>query len=479
MKQNYGCAIIGAGPAGLAAAIKLLKQGMSDFILIERENELGGILNQCIHNGFGLKMYKEDLTGPEFALRLKTKLKNQINKIGPIQHSKDGPAVLTSSMVRSVKRSSSGRFELAISSKKSGLLNITSKSIITASGCRERTRENIEIPGTRQAGIYSAGQAQNLINRRHYAPGSRVVIQGSGDIGLIMARRLTIEGFEVAAVLERLPYLSGLIRNKVQCLDHFGIPLYLGRQITDIRGRRRVNSVSSAEIGQDGSLIPGTEIEFDCDTVMFAVGLIPELETVKPAGIKLNGRFKPAANALFETNIEGLFAAGNCLHINDLADSAAEEGLRAAESVLQYLENPAGFRLAAAEDDRLPYEEEAPKTRLNTEYFKRLDKEGLMVCIVCPKGCLLKEGEYGCRRGEQYFKQTRSPDGGYRQRIHTTLEIAGEIFPAVSETEVPVKYVRGIITELKKQASALNGFQQQITLSRGGNDFRFKLCKIE
>ena len=317
--QHYQAAIIGAGPAGLAAAVRLLGGGMHDFILIERENELGGILNQCIHNGFGLELYREDLTGPEFAGRLKAELRELSAGL------KTAPTVLTGSMVRRTERLPGGGFRLKISSKDSGLLTITADSVITATGCRERTRENIEVAGSRPAGVFTAGQAQNLVNRRHLAPGSRVIIQGSGDIGLIMARRLTLEGFEVVAVLERLPYLSGLIRNKVQCLDHFGIPLLLGRQIAEIRGRERVHSVVSVGTGPGGKPLPGTETVTECDTVLFAVGLIPELESVKPAGIELLDPFRPSANADFETSVPRLFAAGNCLHINDLADSAAAQ----------------------------------------------------------------------------------------------------------------------------------------------------------
>ena len=423
-KQRYRAAIIGAGPAGLSAAVRLLRGGMSDFILIERENELGGILNQCIHNGFGLELYREDLTGPEFAARLKGEL------YGLASENLNPPAVLTGSMVRKTLKRVGGDFELRVSSREAGLLNIEAETVITATGCRERTRENIEVAGTRPAGVFTAGQAQNLVNRRHWAPGSRVLIQGSGDIGLIMARRLTLEGFDVIAVLERLPYLSGLIRNKVQCLDHFGIPLLLGRQVTEVRGRRRVSSVSTAEIGADGLPVPGTDRDFDCDTLLFAVGLIPELEPVKTAGVELPDNFRPSANVLFETSTPGLFAAGNCLHINDLADSAAAEGVRTADSVLNYLDSPRDFDSAReAAPAGPPYTDPEPKKELNAAWFKRLEDENYLVCIVCPKGCLLRDGEFGCGRGEEYFRRTASPAGGYSQRIHTTVDIGGEIIP--------------------------------------------------
>ena len=478
---HFCTAIIGAGPAGLAAAVRLSRSGMNDFILIEREGMLGGILNQCIHNGFGLELFREDLTGPEFAARMKAELCGltaccEAGVLAGLRTARR-PEILIHTMVSRAERLEGGGFRLRISSAERGLLTVTAYTIITAAGCRERTRENIEIPGTRPAGIFTAGQAQNLINRRHYSPGSRVIIQGSGDIGLIMARRLTLEGIKVVAVLERLPYLSGLIRNKVQCLDHFGIPLHLGRQIIGIRGRERVESAATAALSQAGTPEPGTELDFDCDTILFAVGLIPELESVIPAGVNLPDRIKPEANAYFETNVPGLFAAGNCLHINDLADSAAAEGVKTAESVLRYLNSPEEFRSAAENTaGKLPYAEPAPKTDLNAEYFRKLEEENYLVCIVCPKGCLLRDGEFGCRRGEEYFRRTASPSGGFRQRIHTTVEVCREIVPAVSVEEIPVKSARHTIIKLKEEAAGLREFQDQITIKDAGCDFTFRLC---
>ena len=484
MRLDYRCAIIGAGPAGLAAAVKFVQEGMTDFILIEREAETGGILNQCIHNGFGLELYREDLTGPEFALRLSDELKDMIGQSAGKPH--EGPVILASSMVKKVERRSGGGFTLSISSKRKGLLALNAEAVLTATGCRERTRENIEVAGSRPAGIFTAGQAQNLINRKHYAPGKRVIIQGSGDIGLIMARRLTIEGFQVVAVLERLPWLSGLIRNKVQCLDHFGISLHLNRQITEIRGRNRVSSVESAATDADGRIIPGTEINFDCDTVLFAVGLIPELESVKPAGIRLPDRFHPSVNGLYETNVPGLFAAGNCLHINDLADSAAAEGASAAEKIVGYLANPSDFRLGAEKaEGLLPYTVSEPDVSLDADFFSRLEKDNCLVCIVCPKGCPLSEGEYGCRRGEEYFRKTASPAGGYSQRVSTTIETGTVdscgrpiIVPAVSADEIPVKLIPEVVEKLKETASAISS-PEKITVTASGNEYLFSLCRTD
>ena len=476
MKTEYGCAIIGAGPAGLAAAVKLSERGMTDFVLVEREAETGGILNQCIHTGFGLLMYREDLTGPQFARRLESELVLLNGKAG------EKPPVLRSSMLRELIRTDDG-FLLRISSKQQGQLELRAKAVITATGCRERTRENIDVAGSRPAGIFTAGQAQNLINRRHLAPGSRVIIQGSGDIGLIMARRLSIEGFKVISVLERLPWLSGLIRNKVQCLDHFGIPLRLGRQISMINGKDRVSSVTSLSVSPDGGLTEGTEETHECDTVLFAVGLIPELEAVKPAGLELYDRFHPAASPFFESNVEGLFTAGNCLHINDLADSAAAEGTRVAEAVLEFLDNPSGYRKKKADAGAgLPYITEEPRRDLDSVFFSRLQEENRIICIVCPKGCLLAEGDYGCKRGEDYYIRTLSPDGGYSQRVSTTVKLRNSgdsslsIVPAVSDKEIPVKDIAEAVSELKRIAAETGG-SDRIEVTAGGSFFIFNLCR--
>lgn len=484
VKSRYRTAIIGAGPAGLAAAAGFLRAGMNDFILIEREAETGGILNQCIHNGFGLRFFHDDLSGPEFARRLESELAAYLSE-------KPGrPDILCSSMLSTLTKSDNGIFNLRVHSKELGLLNIETDSVISATGCRERTRENIEVPGTRPAGIFTAGQAQNLINRRHYSIGRRVVIQGSGDIGLIMARRLTIEGIEVAAVFERLPYLSGSIRNKVQCLDHFGIPLKLGRQITCINGRQRVSSVETADIDDYFHPIYGTETNYNCDTVLFAAGLIPELEAVKPAGVELPDGFHPYANSYLETNIPGLFSAGNCLHINDLADSAAEEGLNAVGSALEFLSNPESFRRQAeAGNKQPPYTEAEPNQNLNEGFFRRLENENLKVCIVCPKGCLLTEGSYGCSRGENYFKQTfgllqtASHAEGFRQRVSTTIEILqpgkpSTIVPVVSKEEIPVKLIPQIVKRLKLQSQSLSFDSDSVIVETGDKAFVFNLCRF-
>ena len=488
LRQRYRAVIVGGGPAGLAAATGLTRAGISDFILIERASGTGGILNQCIHNGFGLKYYGEDLTGPEFARRMEAEL------YGLLDDCSNGsrPELLCSSMVSRIKRnaansSATSGFELQIHSVYRGLLNIATECVIVTTGCRERTRENIEVPGTRPAGLFTAGQAQNLINLGHHRPGSRAVIQGSGDIGLIMARRLTLEGIEVVAVYERLPYLSGSIRNKVQCLDHFGIPLYLGRQISDIRGRSRVSAVETAALDSRFEALEGTEQEVECDTVLFAAGLIPELETVKPAGVNLPDGFHPEAGACFETNIPGIFTAGNCLHINDLADTAAEEGRKAAGSAIKYLTAPEVFRTEAHKTKGTqPYTDAEPQTGFNEAFFKQLKNENLTVCITCPRGCLLKKDDYGCSRGEEYFKRLHSADSGsgFRQRIHTSVELKTEQgkklnFSAVSDEEVPAAESREIIEELKKLSESAETSTRSLIVDHGGSSYSFRLCPQE
>ena len=484
LRNRYRAAIIGAGPAGLAAAAKLLESGISDLILIEREAETGGILNQCIHNGFGLKYFGEDLTGPEFAQRQKKQLAGLSSRYPDM-------TLLCSSMVSRVEKAHEREgFRLSVHSKNRGIIEISAETVITATGCRERTRENIEVPGTRPAGIFTAGQAQNLLNRRRYSIGKRFIIQGSGDIGLIMARRLTLEGFRVKAVLERLPHLSGSIRNKVQCLDHFGIPLHLGRQITCIRGRGRVSSVQTSAVDDGFKTIRETEHDFSCDTVLFAAGLIPELETVRPAGIILPDRLRPEVNGCFETSVHGLFAAGNCLHINDLADSAAEEGAAAAENAAAYLLEKADFRQKRNDSkNRLPYKDAEAQTALTAEYFERIRQEDLTVCIVCPKGCLLSENNFGCRRGEEYFRRTAGPAGKLMQRIHTTVRIIHntnegqkpETVPAVSEDEVPVERIPEILGELRKRVNLEKGTadKRKIEVAIKGGKYIFNLCRPE
>ncbi len=314
--------IIGGGPAGLAAAVSAYDNGAKDVVIIERDERLGGILNQCIHNGFGLTRFKESLSGPEYAARFIELVRQR---------------EITVMLKTTVLDLSADKTVTAIN-EENGVFTLKAKAIILAMGCRERSRGALNIAGTRPAGIYSAGTAQKYVNIKGYMPGKRVVILGSGDIGLIMARRMTLEGAKVLAVCEIMPYSSGLKRNIVQCLDDFGIPLYLNHTITKIEGEKRVTGVVVSKVDENKKPIAGTEMHFDCDTVLFSVGLIPENELTKNAGIKLSPRTRGACvYQNRETQIEGVFACGNVLQVHDLVDFVSEEAELAGASAAAYL----------------------------------------------------------------------------------------------------------------------------------------------
>lgn len=316
-------AIIGGGPAGLAAAVAAREAGVQDILIIERDNELGGILNQCIHNGFGLHTFKEELTGPEYAGRYIEKVKEM--KIPYLLHT----------IVVDVSRDK----VVTVMNKEQGMFQIEAKAVILAMGCRERSRGALNIPGYRPAGIYSAGTAQRYVNMEGRMPGKKVVILGSGDIGLIMARRMTLEGAKVQVVAELMPYSGGLKRNIVQCLDDYGIPLKLSHTVVDIKGKKRVEGVTLAQVDENRKPIPGTEEYYDCDTLLLSCGLIPENELSSQIGVELNPVTSgPVVNESLETNVDGVFACGNVLHVHDLVDYVSGEAKTAGENAAAYVQ---------------------------------------------------------------------------------------------------------------------------------------------
>ncbi len=325
-KTEYNLIIIGGGPAGLAAAVSAYDAGERSILVLERDLRLGGILNQCIHNGFGLHTFQEELTGPEYAQRFIDRLTER------------GIAYKSDTMVVSVGTSEDGYKEVAAVNETDGLLLLRCKALILAMGCRERSRGALNIPGFRPAGIFSAGTAQRLVNIEGYLPGRRVVILGSGDIGLIMARRMTLEGAKVLVCAELMPYSGGLKRNIVQCLDDFGIPLKLSHTVVRIEGKERVEAVVIAEVGADRKPIPGTEERYECDTLLLSVGLLPENELSIGLGVEMstvtNG---PVVNESLETSVPGVFAAGNVLHVHDLVDYVSEEAALAGKSAAAYI----------------------------------------------------------------------------------------------------------------------------------------------
>jgi len=320
--KHYDIVIIGGGPAGLAAAISAREKGVDSVIILERDNTLGGILNQCIHNGFGLHTFKEELTGPEYAARYIEKV-NEMN----IPYN-------LSSMVLSVGRDKT----VTYMSRDEGLVQISAKAVILSMGCRERPRGALNIPGFRPAGIYSAGTAQRLMNVEGYSVGREVVILGSGDIGLIMARRMTLEGAKVKVVAELMPYSGGLKRNIVQCLDDYGIPLKLSHTVVDIKGKRRLEGVTIAKVDENRRPIKGTEEYYECDTLLLSCGLIPENELTREMGIGMDGiTGGPSVDDSLSTDVEGVYACGNVLHVHDLVDYVSAEAALAGENAAKYV----------------------------------------------------------------------------------------------------------------------------------------------
>lgn len=387
-------AIIGAGPAGLAAAIKARQSGASRVLIIERDRELGGILQQCIHNGFGLHLFGTELTGPEYAFRF----------IEEAQAA--GVEFMLDTMVLEVSKD---RSIIALNEQR-GMFRIDAGAIVLAMGCRERNRGAVTIPGSRPAGVFTAGAAQRLVNMEGYMPGRRIVILGSGDIGLIMARRMTWEGAKVEAVLEILPFPSGLTRNLVQCLSDQGIPLYLGNTVVKVHGRRRVEGVTAAKVDEKLRPIPGTEWHIPCDTLMLSVGLIPENELSRGAGVEIDPiTGGPIVTDDMETSVEGIFACGNVVHVHDLVDNVTMEsriaGLGAAKAAAGSIGRGAAVKTRGGENIRyvVPHSLRLDNAKSReTTFYMRVNKpvEKVKVQVTSGGRLLYSKTERICKPAE-------------------------------------------------------------------------------
>ena len=433
--------IIGGGPAGMAAAVSAYENGTTDILILERDKELGGILNQCIHNGFGLHTFKEELTGPEYAARYISMVYEK--KIPYMLHT----------MVVDV-RGGDPCIVTAMNHKK-GLFEIEAKAVVLAMGCRERPRGAMNIPGSRPSGIYSAGTAQRFVNIDGRMPGKEVVVLGSGDIGLIMARRMSLQGAKVKMVAEIMPYSGGLKRNIVQCLDDFGIPLKLSHTVTKIHGKDRIEGVTVSKV--DGNLkpIPGTEEYVSCDTLLLSCGLIPENELSESAGARMDPVTSgPVVNARLQTTAEGVFACGNVLHVHDLVDNVSKEAVEAGANAAAYVK----------EKNKDWGEAVRPKIPAKTKSVipEGRDAGRTLICIGCPNGCLVTvdknpDGSLSitgntCKKGEEYARnEVTAP----KRTVTSIVRVSGGKNPVVSvktKEEIPKEKIAACMEEINRTA---------------------------
>ena len=430
--------VVGGGPAGMAAAVAACEKGITNILILERDKELGGILNQCIHNGFGLHTFKEELTGPEYAVRYidkvqEKKIPSLLNTI--VVDVQGGTPCIVTAM-----------------NKKQGMFTIHARAVVLAMGCRERPRGAMNIPGFRPAGIYSAGTAQRYVNIEGRMPGREVVVLGSGDIGLIMARRMTLQGAKVKLVAEIMPYSGGLKRNIVQCLDDYGIPLKLSHTVTQIHGRDRVEGVTVSRVDETLTPIPGTEEYVKCDTLLLSCGLIPENELSRAAGTKIDDVTQgPMVNARLETTVQGVFACGNVLHVHDLVDNVSLEALEAGSFAADYI-------LHGEEDWGEAVRPKIPE-KTKCALPEGRDEKGQMICIGCPVGCLItaqkkEDGSFSitgnsCKKGEAYARNEMTAPMRTVTSIIRVHGGVGAVVPVKTASEIPKGKIDACMKEIK------------------------------
>lgn len=417
-------AVIGGGPAGMSAAIAAREAGAREVVIIEREPRLSGILQQCIHNGFGLHKFKEELTGPEYGQRYEEMVSNL------------GITVLTDTMAVDI---TSERTVTAVS-KGNGYFTINAGAVVLAMGCREKSRGALSIPGTRPAGVFTAGTAQKLVNIKGYMPGKKIVILGSGDIGLIMARRMTLEGAEVKAVCEIMEDSGGLTRNIVQCLKDFDIPLLLRHTVVEIHGNKRVEGVTVARVDENLKPIPGTEEYIECDTLMLSVGLIPENELSKKAGVEIDPKTRgPVVDENRQTGVPGIFACGNVVKVHELVDFVSDEGENAGRAAALYAQ---GKLLSSEETLRAVSKVKQQEQKKGVRHLSDGMGDGdTVICTICPMGCKitvdekLKTTGNTCKRGEKYaIQEVTAPE---RTLTTTMYAEGGVLVPVKTDRPVP------------------------------------------